>query len=264
MLYAGPALYALFLWWFSTGVIIWLDLRPRTFRWAMGIGTVLFAATLWQLARSSTDTSTAGAYMAFTCAVLAWGWQEMSFFMGYVTGPRRAGPPEGASEWQRFVCGVQACLHHELAIIATAAIIVGTTWGQPNQTGTWTFLLLWAMRQSAKLNFFLGVLNLGEQFIPPQLDYLRGYLRRRPINLLFPFSVTAGTAGIVAFVLRLADPATPGNAAPGLTFLVTLLTLAVVEHWVLILPIPFARLWNWAIAWRKPAALPPDLMESRP
>ena len=48
----------------------------------------------------------------------------------------------------------------ELAIIAS-------TWGAPNQTGTWTFCLFWAMRQSAKLNFFPGVLNLDEQFIPP-------------------------------------------------------------------------------------------------
>ena len=257
-LYAWPAVYALFVWWFSTGVIIWLDLRPRTFRWAMGVGSVLFAGALWCLARTSADPSVAGAYAGFTCAVVAWGWQEMAFFMGFITGPRRAGPPEGASEWRRFVCGVQACLHHELAIIATAAIIVGATWGQPNQIGTWTFLILWAMRQSAKLNFFLGVLNLGEHFIPPQLAYLAGYMRRRPINLLFPFSITAGTAGIVALVIRLTDPALPDVAAPGLTFLATMLTLAVVEHWVLILPIPFARLWGWALAWRKPA-----LMEQR-
>ena len=43
----------------------------------------------------------------------------------------------------------------------------------------------------------------------------------------------------------LADPAALTGAAPGLTFL---LTLAVVEHQVLILPIPFARLWDWAVA----------------
>ncbi len=28
-------------------------------------------------------------------------------------------------------------------------------------------MALWGMRQSAKLNVFLGVLNLGEQFFPP-------------------------------------------------------------------------------------------------
>lgn len=260
-LYAGPALYALFVWWFSTGVIIWLDLRPRTFRWAMGVGTALFAFCLWQLSAGSADTSVVGTYVAFTAAVLAWGWQEMAFFMGYVTGPRRAGPPDGVSEWQRFVCGVQACLWHELAIIATGAIIIASTWGAPNQTGTWTFCLLWAMRQSAKLNFFLGVLNLGEQFIPPQLAYLSGYLRRRSINLLFPISVTAGTVGIALLLNRLSEPLSD-TAATGLTFLVTMLTLAVIEHWVLILPIPFARLWDWALALRKAGRATTATMET--
>ena len=247
---AGPVFYALFVWWFSTGVIIWLDLRPHTFRWAIGFGTVLFAGCLWELAQGAADTSVAGAYAAFTYGVLAWGWQEMAFFMGYVTGPRRIGAPEGASEWRRFVCGVQACLHHELAIIATAAIIVAGSWGQPNQTGTTTFLLLWAMRTSAKLNFFLGVLNLGEEFIPPQLAYLKSYIRRRPMNLLFPVSVTAGTIGIACLYARTTHAAETELA--GLVFLITMLTLAVIEHWVLILPIPFARLWSWALDLRKP------------
>ncbi len=259
-LYAGPAVFALFVWWFSTGAIIWLDLRPRTFRWSMILGTALFAVALWRLQANSADTSVAGAYAAFTYAVLAWGWQEMSFFMGYVTGPRRTGSPAGVSEWRRFVHGVQACLHHELAIVATGAVIVASSWGQPNQVGTSTFLLLWAMRQSAKLNFFLGVLNLGEEFIPPHLAYLKSYLRRRPMNALFPFSVTAGTVGIAVLVQQAMAPDITEAAAAGLTFLVTMLTLAVIEHWVLILPIPFARLWHWALAWRRPAAAPPAVV----
>ncbi len=252
-LYGAPAVYALFVWWFSTGVIIWLDLRPATFRWAMGVGTVLLGGALWQLASGSSDVSVGAAYAAFTWAVLAWGWQEMAFFMGYITGPRRQGPPESASEWRRFICGVQACLWHELSIAATAFIIVAATWGQPNQVGAWTFCLLWAMRQSAKLNFFLGVLNLGEQFIPPHLSYLRGYMRRRPMNRLFPLSVAIGTIGIVALLLRL-DGSLTDTQVTGTVFLLTMLSLAVIEHWVLILPIPFARLWGWALAWRKTTA----------
>lgn len=254
-LYAGPALYALLVWWFSTGVIIWLDLRPATFRWAMGVGTALLAIGLWQLGALSADGSVGAAYAAFTWAVLAWGWQEMAFFMGYVTGPRRVGPPEGASEWQRFVAGVQACLWHELAIAATGVVIIASSWGQPNQVGTWTYCLLWVMRLSAKLNFFLGVLNLGEQFIPPHLSYLRGYMRRRAMNGLFPISVAAGMIGVVALALRF-NMALTDTQTTSTVFLLTMLTLAVIEHWVMILPIPFARLWGWALAWRKTARTP--------
>ena len=251
----GPAVYALFVWWFSTGLIIWLDnLHPRTFRWSMSTGTALFAVALWQLAATAADGSVWGAYAAFTWAVLVWGWQEMSFFMGYVTGPRRICSPPGATEWQRFIHGVNACLYHELAIIATAAVVVGSTWGAVNQVGTWTFLVLWGMRASAKLNFFLGVLNLGEEFIPAHLGYLKSYLRRRPMNALFPFSVTIGTAVIVVLLQRAASPGISDAAAAGLTFVTTMLVLAVIEHWVLILPIPFAKLWSWVLTLRRPTA----------
>ncbi len=254
-LYAGPALYSLVVWWFSTGVIIWLDLRPATFRWAMGIGTGLLAVAVWQLGALAADTTVGAAYAAFTWAVLAWGWQEMAFFMGYVTGPRRVGPPEGSSEWRRFGAGVQACLWHELAIAAVGVVLIASAWGQPNQVGTWTYCLLWAMRTSAKLNFFLGVLNLGEQFIPPHLAYLRGYMRRRAMNGLFPLSVAAGTIGMTALAFRLGESLTDTQTT-GTVFLLTMLTLAVIEHWVMVLPIPFARLWSWALTWRKAARAP--------
>src|SRR5947209_4481406 len=162
--FALAAGYALFVWWFSTGVIILLDNLPaRTFRWSMLGGTAVFAAALWRLHASAADTSLAGAYAAFTYAVLAWGWQEMSFFMGFVTGPRRTASPPGSTLRQRFAHGVAACLYHELAILVTAALILAMTWGAANQVGTWTFMALWGMRQSAKLNLFLGVRNLGEQ-----------------------------------------------------------------------------------------------------
>ena len=250
-----PGLYALFVWWFSTGVIILLDNLPvRTFRWSMAAGTVLFAASLHGLWTTGGDTSLAGAYAAFTCAVLAWGWQEMSFFMGYVTGPRRHGCTADCGGARHFWHGVQACLHHELAILATAAAILGLTWGAPNQVGLWTFLLLWAMRQSAKLNFFLGVLNLGEQFLPPHLGYLRSFMRRKPMNLLMPVSVTGGTVVATILVQHASAPGVDEVQAAGLSFLITMLVLAVVEHWVLVLPLPFEKLWSWVLRWRRPGA----------
>ena len=251
--FAWPAAYALFVWWFSTGVIILLDNLPRrTFRWSLLGGTALFALALWRLHDGAHDMSTSGAYAAFTYAVIAWGWQEMTFFMGALTGPRRTGCPDDCGEWRRFGHGVMACLHHELAIVATAGVIVAATWGAPNQVGTWTFMLLWAMRQSAKLNFFLGVLNLGEQFIPPHLGYMRSFIRRRPMNLLMPFSIMAGTVATTILALHAAEPGIGTARAAGFTFLVTMLSLAVLEHWFLVLPLPFERLWSWVLRWRRP------------
>ena len=251
--FAWPAAYALFVWWFSTGVIILLDNLPRrTFRWSLLGGTALFAVSLVRLHESAADTSVAGAYAAFTYAVIAWGWQEMTFFMGALTGPRRTGCPDDCTGWRRFGYGVAASLYHELAIIGTAGVIVAATWGEPNLVGLWTFLLLWAMRQSAKLNFFLGVLNLGEQFIPPHLGYLRSYIQRRPMNLLMPFSIMAGTVVTVMLAMHAAEPGVGPARLAGLAFLVTMLSLAVLEHWFLVLPLPFERLWSWVLRWRRP------------
>ncbi len=86
-----PALYAVFVWWFATGLILRLDgLRPETFRWSMGGATALLLAGCWGLAASASDPSPGGAYLAFTCALLVWGWVELSFLTGWLTGPRKA------------------------------------------------------------------------------------------------------------------------------------------------------------------------------
>ena len=253
MTIAGPVLYALFVWWFSTGLIIWLDnLPPRTFRWSMAGGTVLFAVAMWRLAADSADATAWETYAAFTWAVLAWGWHEMAFFMGYVTGTRRTACPAGCSGWPHFLHGVQACIWHELAILATGTFIVWASWGAPNQVGTLTFLVLWAGRTSAKLNFFLGVRNLGEEFLPAQLAYLKSFFKRRRMNALMPFSVAAGAAWLAALVGQ-AQVETDAAQGTGLTFVITMLTLALIEHVVLVLPLPFARLWGWAVTERRAA-----------
>lgn len=257
--YGFPVLYALFVWWFSTGLIIYLDnLPPRTFRWSMLVGTGVFAVALARLAASANDTSVTGAYAAFTYGVLAWGWQEMSFFMGYVTGPRKTACDTPCGGWRHFRHGVETVLYHELATLLSAALIVGLTWGRANQFGTWTFLLLWAMRQSAKLNVFLGVRNLSLEFVPAHLAYIKRFLTCKPMNLLFPVSVSLGTVALVVLSQR-ALAAGDGFHAAGLTFLCVMLALALIEHWVLVLPLPFAELWTWLLKLRgaEPAAAPP-------
>ena len=256
--YGYPVLYGLFVWWFSTGVIIFLDNLPqRTFRWSMLAGTAVFAVALARLGASSAEATPTGAYAAFTYAVLVWGWHEMSFFMGFVTGPRRHACAHGCKGWRHFVHGIQACLYHEVAIIATAVGVVWLTWGAPNQVGTWTFMSLWGMRQSAKLNFFLGVRNLSEEFVPKHLDFLKSFIRRRPMNVLMPFSVTIGTVIVTWLISRAAAPGITPFQATGLTFVITMLTLAVIEHWFLILPLPFSELWSWALELGRPSVAKP-------
>lgn len=250
-----PALFALFVWWFSTGIIMYLDGLPRrTFRWSMAGATVLLAVSFWGLAATSTDATPRGAYLAFTFGLLAWGWQEISFYMGFVTGPRTQPCPEGCRGWRHFGHAVQTSLWHELAIIAASGIVVALTWGGANQIGTWTFMVLWWMHQSAKLNVFLGVRNLNEEFLPEHLQFLRSFLTKKSMNLLFPVSVTISTIIAVRLVQVAIAPGASTFQAVGYTFLATMMALAILEHWLLMLPLPAAALWGWSLRSRGAAA----------
>jgi putative photosynthetic complex assembly protein 2 len=250
-----PALYVLLLWWGSTGLILLLDGLPRrTFRWSMLGVTLLALAAAWGLAATSGQATVAGAYIAFTCSLVVWGWHEASFLLGYVTGPRKTPCPAGCAGWRHFGHAAGTVMHHELAIAATAVALVALTWGEPNQVGTWTFMVLWWMRLSAKLNVYFGVPNLSEEFLPDHLAYLKSFFGRKPMNLLFPVSVTAGTVATVLLATAALAPGTPAAEAVGLTLLATLLALAVLEHWFLVLPVPDAALWSWGLSSREAAA----------
>jgi putative photosynthetic complex assembly protein 2 len=252
---ALAVLFAVFIWWFSTGVVLLLNgMRRRAYRWSLLISTALAAAAFVALAHTAQQSSQASVYCAFTCALLVWGWHELSFLTGWITGPRTTALPEQlrqGHEAQRFVQAVRAILWHELAILAVGAAIVAITWGAPNQVGTWTFLVLWAMRTSAKLNLFLGVRNLSEEFLPPHLAYLSSFFRRRAMNLLFPFTVTAACAVLALMVMKALEPATAPNAALGLILVATMLALAILEHWMLVLPVQTTALWRWAMRHRE-------------
>ena len=249
--HALPVAYAVFVWWFSTGVILYLDGLPRrTFPLSMLGATALLGVAAYGLVTSATDASVAGAYTAFTSALAIWGWHEMAFLMGFVTGPRRSALPDGCTGRRRFVLASQVVIHHELAIAATVVLVVALTWGAPNQLGAWTFVALWLLRLSAKLNLFLGVSNTAEAMLPEHLRYLGSYFGRRPMNPLFPVSAAAST---VAAVALLAEAATAGPTEPaasgavGLTLLGTLVALGALEHGFFVLPFPADALWaRWA------------------
>jgi putative photosynthetic complex assembly protein 2 len=247
-----PGLYAILLWWFATGIILLLDnLHPRTYPWSLGGCALLAAASLYGIAATSDSTSVASAYCAFTCALLVWALIEMSFLMGVVTGSWRRDCPPGAQGVRRLKYALAAILHHELAIIVAAALIAAAILDGANKLALWTFIALWAMRQSAKVNLFLGVRNTGEQLLPPRIEYMKSFFRKRPMNPLFPVSITVLTAASAMLVMAaVAAPAGTQEAA-SLTLLATLVLLGTLEHWFLMLPLDVEALWRWSLKARK-------------
>jgi putative photosynthetic complex assembly protein 2 len=248
----APIAYVLFAWWFSTGVILYLVGLPRaTHKWTMAATTLMLAIALAAIAHSARDAGHAAAYVGFTGALAVWAWQEVAFLLGYVTGPRRQPCPAQARGWRRAGLAFQTVLHHELALLLLGATLGALTWHQPNRGALATFAILWCMRQSAKLNFFLGVRNLNDHFLPTHLAYMHSYFRRRRMNGLFPLSVIAATvATTAAWQWALTGDLTAAREAAAL-LAATLLSLGVLEHWFMVIPLPSHALWNWGLRSRE-------------
>jgi putative photosynthetic complex assembly protein 2 len=258
VLEAGLAIGAVIaLWWASTVLILYLDGLPRaTFRVSIATGAAVAAAGFAGLALTAELATPAGAFAAFAAALAIWGFNELLFLTGAVTGPHRAPLEPGAEGWRRFSSAAGAILWHELALAASLLAVAALTAGAPNPVGFWTFLVLFVMRLSAKLNIFLGVPNSAAELLPKHLAYLESYFRARPMNALFPVSVTLAT-------IALGHVATQAAGASGFVLsahalLATLLALAILEHWLLVLPVPAAALWRWGLKSRaEPISGPP-------
>lgn len=252
-LHVGPALATVFLWWGCTGVIAWLVGRPvRHYPALLGAATLLAALSLLVLTQVRDAEQPENAWLAFLAALGLWSWIEITFLTGRITGPLktvRVAPP-GAS-WRHARDALAAILWHEFAIVAVVVLAALLTAGGDNQIGLFTLLLLWIMRSSAKLNLFLGVRNLGEVFLPPHLAHLLGYLRRRPMNALFPFSIALGATLTTLCIARVVDADTTFETV-GYSMLATLAALALLEHLLMVLPLPAETLWRWSLRSSRP------------
>ena len=247
-LYTVPAIYAAFIWWFSTGAVLVLVGRSGRFGVLRAfLAGSLLAGSLCGLVLTADDTSVGGAYAAFTCTILLWAAQEIAFLAGWLTGPRPQPCPAGVAGGSRLALALQAILFHELALLACGAAIVAMTWNGSNHVGLWTFVALWALRQSAKINLFLGVPVTNEELMPDAVRFLKTFFARKPVSAFFPVSVTIATAVVVILVQRIVEVAiTPFDVA-SLTLVSTLFALGVVEHWFMLLPLPAITLWGWGM-----------------
>jgi putative photosynthetic complex assembly protein 2 len=170
----------------------------------------------------------------------------MSFLMGYIVGPRREACPETARGMHRFKLAAATLIHHEIAIALTGLAIVATTWGQPNQVGALTFLVLWAMRLSAKFNLFLGAPYRAEELLPDHLAHLKTYFRNRRMNALLPLSLAGAAALIWLFGSQAFASGASAFQQTGCLLLLAISALALIEHVFMFVPPPNTLLWGWA------------------
>jgi hypothetical protein len=132
-------------------------------------------------------------------------------------------------------------------LVACGSVVVILTWNGANQIALWTFAALWVLRQSAKINLFLGVPVTNDELMPDGVRFLKTYFVRKPVGVFFPVSVTLATAALVIMIQRIVEVAVTPFEVAGLTLVSTLFALGVVEHWFMLLPLPALTLWGWGM-----------------
>ena len=257
---ALPALFVIVVWWASTGAIFYANGRPRrTQHWSLAGIVGLAVLADYAILFTRNDPGPLEAAIAFAAAIAIWGLIEMTFLMGYITGPRRTVCPPDTTPGQRFRFACLAIAHHEIAILAALALIGWQTTGAANFVAAGTFGLLWLMRLSTKLNLFFGVPNTAAELLPPQIAYMKSYFRRAPMSGFFPLSVSAATVLTCVLAIRAGAAPAASFEITGYAMLAALSALGMIEHWFLVLPIPAQTLWGWSLEGRaRPDPMPTD------
>ena len=243
------SLFAIFVWWFATGAIL-VAVR-RADRIGNHLSVVIRALPillfgLWAAQTSLADVTVAGAYLGFAGALAIWAWIELAFLTGIITGPVSEDCPPGLDERTRFFRAFATIAYHELALVLGLLGLVLASEGAPNQMALVTYLILFLARISAKLNLFYGVPRINTEFVPSRLTHLKSYFRKGSITWAFPASITVLTAIMVVCAERLWH-AQSDVTIVGFALLTALSALALLEHWLMVVPLPDAKLWRWML-----------------
>ncbi len=259
---ALPALFVIFVWWSSTGLVFALNGLPEsTYATSLSVAAALGVGALLVLWVTASGTSRLDASLALVATIVVWGVIEMSFLMGLVTGPVPRACPPNCSEWQRFVAACGAIAYHEVALVAALGLVWWLTSDGINAVDFGAFALLWLMRLSTKLNLFLGVPNTAAELLPKRIAHLASYFRRAPMSALFPISVSLATIATVILVMQVKAAAPGSSEAYGASMLAVLAGLGAIEHWFLVVPMRAEALWSWSLKTDRAPKPPATLRE---
>ena len=245
------AVTAVFAWWFATGAILLVvRMADRAggrahLRATLG-GLPLLTLGGGLVVLSLDSHSTAGVYTAFAGALVIWGWIELSFLTGVVTGPMRDDALPGLRGWARFQRAFATVAWHELALVSGLLVLVLASDGAVNRVALATYMVLFLARICAKLNLYFGVPRINTEFVPLRLVHLTSYFTRGPVTLAFPLAITVLTVLFAVCAERLWSADVPATAT-GYALLTALAGLALLEHWLMVVPLPDAKLWRWML-----------------
>ena len=169
-----------------------------------------------------------------------------------IPAPQDDGACDHLTGMARFNRAWHTVSHHEMLLLLGLFGILTVTRNAENTVAFWSYLILFVARISAKLNLFFGVPRINTEFVPLPLAHLKSYFRRGPITLAFPVGITFLSITAACFAERLIAAPDAATAA-GFALLTALAALATLEHWLMVVPLPDAKLWRWMLPDMPPA-----------
>ena len=187
-------LFTIFVWWFSTGLILYAIRRVdysskishKTFTFfclpLLIIGIIGFVI-------SFNDLTVQTVYIAFVSSLCIWGWFEIAFLSGFITGKIKFKCEEGTIGWKRFIFAWKTINHSELALLLVTLLMLIIVYKESNTFGFLTFLTLYIARVCAKINFFLGVPYINFDFFPKPISYMKSLFKIKNPSFFWILSV---------------------------------------------------------------------------
>jgi len=230
-------------WWLGTGLVLYMQQTIVTIRRPLILTLILVsAASLAAMLVSAQGSQPWQSYLGFFAAISLWGCIELSYYTGMISGVHKRRCPEKCTTGKRFRLALGASIWHEVSVLFVGGVVLALLFGADNPVALYSFLVLWIMRWSAKLNLFFGVPNFNTDWFPKRLAYAHSYIRRAPITLFFPLSVVSAcliAAELISRSMTSEYPEALITLLPGI-----LLSLAILEHLFMALPIADSELWN--------------------
>ncbi|MDG1932091.1 MAG: putative photosynthetic complex assembly protein PuhE [Luminiphilus sp.] len=237
---------AVLLWWLMTGLALMSVHQPPARKRAIfALVSLLALAALFGVEMNAARHTTSATIAGFAMGLVIWAWLELSYLMGYITGPIKRPAAASMRLPQRFYNALGTTIYHEVLVVGVVGIVCILGAGLPNPTIQNTLAVLWLMRWSTKLNLFLGVRHFNSQWLPDNMRYITSYLKAGK-NSWFIFFSTIFAAYCTYLLFSFGQIAAEPASALSLFLVGWLAVLAVLEHCFLMMPMGETALWRWA------------------
>jgi len=236
-------LLVILVWWIGTGIVLRLQQQLNPAKRTTSIGICMVASlSLGTLLLTSSALSGVGIFSAFVSAVILWGCVELSYYLGKIAGTHTMPCPPQTPLWSRFKLALGTSIWHELLVLGLGFILIVLLYNATNAVGLYTYMVLWLMRWSAKLNLFFGVPNFNTSWIPERLAYISTYIKTGTITPFFFITIVCAST----VVYQLLAKSNNVSLEYSLIFMMpaVLLILAILEHLFMLVPFQDLKMWN--------------------